>query len=44
MKSAEQRKQLSIEKLKSQNIAYIDWLPTIETENEVQLKKTARNC
>lgn len=39
MKSAEQRKQLSIEKLKSQNIAYINWLPTIETENEVQLKK-----
>lgn len=38
MKTAEQRKQLSIEKLKSEGVAYIDWLPVIENESEVQLK------
>lgn len=38
MKTAEQRKQLSIEKLKSQNIHYIDWLPVIEDESVAQLK------
>lgn len=38
MKTAEQRKQLSIEKLKNEGIAYIDWLPLIEDESETQLK------
>lgn len=38
MKTAEQRKQLSIETLKNEGIAYIDWLPVIENESKVQLK------
>lgn len=38
MKTAEQRKQRSIEQLKRENIPYIDWLPTIE-EDDVRLKK-----
>lgn len=38
MKTAEQRKQLSIEQLKNEGIAYIDWLPVIEDESEVKLK------
>lgn len=38
MKTAEQRKQLSIEQLKNEGIAHIDWLPVIEDESEVELK------
>lgn len=38
MKTAEQRKQLSIEQLKNEGIAHIDWLPVIEDESEAELK------
>ncbi len=37
-KTAEQRKRESIEKLKNQNIKYIEHLPTIEESNSVRLK------
>ena len=40
MKSAEQRKQESIQKLQSLSIPYIDWLPTIETSDGLQLRST----
>lgn len=38
MKTAEERKQQSIERLKAEGIPFIDWLPTIEEPENVQLK------
>ncbi|KAA8735124.1 DUF4272 domain-containing protein [Acinetobacter qingfengensis] len=38
MKNPEQRKQQSILKLKQNNIPYIDWLPCIESSDEVVLR------
>lgn len=38
MKTAEERKRYSIERLKAEGIPFIDWLPTIEEPENVQFK------
>lgn len=38
MKTAEERKRHSIERLKAEGVPFIDWLPTIEEPENVQLK------